>query len=356
MVEPSEFLALFSTENNHHYTVFTPKADSLKVISDIWHSGQFNFSYFLYYSLKLAGNQQLHRHLRFSDGARGYWDIYLIREGLFLNIYNKLNWGLDEVRFFNNHLCLLQLGINGHAVESINDNHTEHGGECLFIDSDTSFNFQLRSNAPHELTKIYISFDPVYFQEQVNDAFNHGEPLNNVCLHQFLPSLKMVRLATDLICLPAEPTSILSAEGLCIGILAEAIKERMALINSQQHSKHFLLKPKDVVALEKAKQVLENNFSHSITLESVAREIGINRKKLSDGFKLLFGITFGDCLTAKRMEAAAQLLTNGALTSDIAYQVGYSTRSAFSSAFKRYFGHSPKQYIQRLRQQTQQSS
>jgi AraC-like DNA-binding protein len=63
---------------------------------------------------------------------------------------------------------------------------------------------------------------------------------------------------------------------------------------------------------------------------------------LKRGFRQLFGVAMYDYLIEIRMEEARKLLLHSDLhVSEIAYKIGYSSISNFSTAFKKRYGYSP---------------
>ena len=82
-------------------------------------------------------------------------------------------------------------------------------------------------------------------------------------------------------------------------------------------------------------------------VEALAADVGISRVQLHRKVKELMGITVGDFIRNLRLQQAARLLEQGDLNiSQITYAVGLTNPTHFSAAFKRYFGVSPKQYMQ----------
>jgi AraC family transcriptional regulator, transcriptional activator of the genes for pyochelin and ferripyochelin receptors len=85
-------------------------------------------------------------------------------------------------------------------------------------------------------------------------------------------------------------------------------------------------------------QDLENPPS----LLELAKLVGLNDYKLKSGFRHVFGTTVFGYLHQQRMQQAYRLLTTSDLTvTEVANQVGYTSLSAFSTAFKKFFGISP---------------
>jgi len=81
------------------------------------------------------------------------------------------------------------------------------------------------------------------------------------------------------------------------------------------------------------------------TLATLARVAGMSRSSFAVRFKDSVGEPAMDYLTRWRMMLAADRLANeGMPIAVVAPTVGYESESAFGAAFKRAFGHSPKQY------------
>ncbi|MBD0380230.1 response regulator transcription factor [Paenibacillus sedimenti] len=90
---------------------------------------------------------------------------------------------------------------------------------------------------------------------------------------------------------------------------------------------------------------IDENFSYELTLSSLADMFHLNETYLSGLFKQSTGVTFSDYVTKLRLTKAAALLEENVLKlTDIATLVGYSSSSYFSTAFKKSYGKSPKEY------------
>lgn len=82
-------------------------------------------------------------------------------------------------------------------------------------------------------------------------------------------------------------------------------------------------------------------------VEALAADVGISRVQLHRKIKEIMGITTGDFIRNLRIQQAARLLEQGDLNiSQITYAVGLTNPTHFSAAFKKYFGVSPRAYMQ----------
>ena len=85
------------------------------------------------------------------------------------------------------------------------------------------------------------------------------------------------------------------------------------------------------------------------TLESLSAEIGLNIKKLKEGFKQLYGDTVYAYLLDHKMEEARRMLEERQYNvNEVGLKLGYSTASHFIAAFKKQFGTTPKKYLMSL--------
>lgn len=82
------------------------------------------------------------------------------------------------------------------------------------------------------------------------------------------------------------------------------------------------------------------------TLETLAQHVGMSRSTLALKFKQTVGTSPMEYLTRWRMLLAGDRLVHSSqLVSVIAQALGYESDSAFSTAFKRVMGCSPRQYV-----------
>jgi len=111
----------------------------------------------------------------------------------------------------------------------------------------------------------------------------------------------------------------------------------------------FLVDEQNVLKIRKAKDIIISRMSEPPSLQELATEIGLNLKKLKEGFKQIYGDTVYSFLFDYKMEHARKLLeSNQYNVNEVGLQVGYSTASHFIAAFKKKFGTTPKKYVMSL--------
>lgn len=86
-----------------------------------------------------------------------------------------------------------------------------------------------------------------------------------------------------------------------------------------------------------------SNFMRPVHVEEIANHLGINRQYLSRLFKAEYQMTMQEFLVQSRLRYAAILLQRGTAVSQAAYMCGYEDVFNFSKMFKKKFGISPSE-------------
>lgn len=101
--------------------------------------------------------------------------------------------------------------------------------------------------------------------------------------------------------------------------------------------------------VEKVRSYLKLHCSEDISLEQLAKLIGVSEPYMSQWFKKQFGMSFKYYLRNLRMEKSSQLLLSGNVKiGDIALKAGYSSTEYFCMVFKQYYGSTPSEYRRRF--------
>ena len=97
--------------------------------------------------------------------------------------------------------------------------------------------------------------------------------------------------------------------------------------------------------LTMAKEILHERFLESVTIESIAREVGIHPVNLSQAFRRHFNITVGQYLRQLRIEFAARKLANtDRPLAEIAAAAGFCDQAHFTRTFRRIVNLTPLEY------------
>ncbi len=100
--------------------------------------------------------------------------------------------------------------------------------------------------------------------------------------------------------------------------------------------------------VRRALAYIQGNYAGEITIEGIARAIGVDRRYLSRIFTEEVGVCPQTYLVRYRMERAAFLLNAGGCTvGEAARSVGYTDAFGFSRMYRKTFGFSPQESIRR---------
>ena len=110
-----------------------------------------------------------------------------------------------------------------------------------------------------------------------------------------------------------------------------------------------LLPPKsERERLRDAHELLLSNLVNPPTIKQLASKFRISEKRLSSGYRELFGTSINETILTNRMALAMDKLEEGRLPLiKIARSVGYKHVSNFISAFTRHYGLPPKAYMKK---------
>lgn len=107
----------------------------------------------------------------------------------------------------------------------------------------------------------------------------------------------------------------------------------------------YKLTERDLRAVREAHDLLRDRPESPFDLNTLSRQVGINRTKLSYGFRRLYGMSVNQFVTTHRLEHARRLLQETDMTiSQIAAAVGYEHACNFSTRFKLHFDCSPRAF------------
>ena len=103
--------------------------------------------------------------------------------------------------------------------------------------------------------------------------------------------------------------------------------------------------PERVERLRVILSYLHENYGEKITLEDVARQVGLCKSECCRFFKRQMGQSLFDYLLDYRIGRSLALLEEGGATvAEVASQVGFSNPAYFSKVFRARMGRSPREY------------
>lgn len=110
-------------------------------------------------------------------------------------------------------------------------------------------------------------------------------------------------------------------------------------IDTNNHNKPAL--NKKIILIN---QYIQNNLENIIKMQDLECVSGLSTAQIERSFKKLFGITPSQYIQKKRIERAIDLLGKHYSITDISNRCGYSDHSAFTRQFKQVLGVSPSDF------------
>lgn len=99
-----------------------------------------------------------------------------------------------------------------------------------------------------------------------------------------------------------------------------------------------------------ARAYLDAHYAEEISLENIAKHLRVSPFYLSHIFSRESNFSLMEYLVNRRMQHAKKLLQSGTHSiKEVAHAVGYNDGNYFSKVFSRYFGVSPRDWLQRAR-------
>ena len=87
-----------------------------------------------------------------------------------------------------------------------------------------------------------------------------------------------------------------------------------------------------------------------LNVEKLTADVGISRAQLHRKLKEIAGVSAGEFIRNLRLEQAARLIEEGQINiTQVAYSVGFSNQTHFSTVFKKHYGMSPSEYAETKR-------
>ncbi|WP_321418355.1 AraC family transcriptional regulator [uncultured Desulfobacter sp.] len=153
-----------------------------------------------------------------------------------------------------------------------------------------------------------------------------------------------IRLHEIFNCQYQGPLKRMYLESKVLELIVHSLSQLIA--NKKKHDSSLTLDPGDFERTEKARNILIGNMQNPPSLVKLAGQVGLNKNKLNQNFRLIYGTSAFDYLRMYRLEHSKKLLENGEKNvAEIAFEVGYAQQCNFTKAFKNYFGSNPAKHL-----------
>ena len=138
-----------------------------------------------------------------------------------------------------------------------------------------------------------------------------------------------------------------------VEFLSNLILKEIIYILLQRNSdffKQYVLEGNIANQIVKAITEIKDNFSQSINMKNLSKNIGMSESSLYNNFKKITTMSPLQFQKKIRLEEAKQMLINQNLdAAQVAFEVGYESPSQFNREYSRMFGMSPKAHVNLLK-------
>lgn len=190
--------------------------------------------------------------------------------------------------------------------------------------------------------KVVVSGGRFTFDDDTSEVLlNQLPPL--IRLPAISPSATSLKAILDLLAYETEtirPGYTIAATGIANLALIHILREQLAAMPMKTG---WLCAIRDK-QIGTVLSLMHGDIAKRWTVDDLASGIGMSRTAFTQRFKKLVGFSPLDYLLRWRMTVAGSALRNGVSLTKVADQVGYSSDTAFNSAFKRIIGQSPGRY------------
>jgi AraC-like DNA-binding protein len=211
---------------------------------------------------------------------------------------------------------------------------------------DEKMNILFNIQPESELVAILISIDHFHslFSENGNFLFNFGS------FNVGKPIIETKKVSTSVKLILNQIIKPSVAESLKPIFIKGKIYELLSFYFSnatEENSDHCPYVPSEEIVgkIKLAKEIIIEHMNTPPSLTELAKQVGLNIKKLKTDFKEYYGVPVFTFLLNYKMELAKNMLReNQYNVNEIATHLGYSSSSHFIAAFKRKYGITPKQF------------
>ncbi len=314
-----------------------------------------------WYSLQShKGNFEMHWDI-LDEFGKGFMYLIKLKPDLILSI-NDCCFREDIRAFFEhkNPLFTIDFTFSG-SVECVFDyrdgNRSAYAFEpeqgCLAYRPEYQCLTSFRSETPVRALGIYIA--PCLLKEFMGEQYDYipadmhaimdGNNEKNYC-HPLITTVAIKTAIHEIFNCPYQGNlKRLWLESKTLELITHSLAQ-LGTTTANQHSRVLTLHPNNIERVLNAKDILICDIGTPPSLLELADMVGINKNKLNQGFREIFGASVFDYLRTCRLKRAKELLKSGEKNvTEVAFEVGYAQQSSFTKAFKKHFGIYPSNYL-----------
>ncbi|WP_342358578.1 helix-turn-helix transcriptional regulator [Terrarubrum flagellatum] len=214
------------------------------------------------------------------------------------------------------------------AQHTAQEPHQKLGGLTVFIDQECL------------IERFGLDFDR--FPDDFR-ALRQGDESVDFSMEVPLPPWSWIAMDQVLDCRFAEPMRSTYLRAKIIEMVCEAVTY-VNLIDKPANNFRVPAARREQTRIETAALIYRREMRCPPSLRELAQRLGLNRNKLNDGFREMFGMTPHEYLRRLRLEWAHNRISAGAMSiSEACEAVGYASHSAFTRAYGELFGYAPSE-------------
>lgn len=233
------------------------------------------------------------------------------------------------------HIHLLR---NGHVTVTDEHNQTDHISQpsLIFYPKPTPHRFLASDIEPADLVCA-----TVHYGSGINNPIAHALPDKLIIPLEDIPSL-----SSFLNHLFIEADEAKDGRTIIMDRLIELILIHLLRHLIEQHQvQSGLLAALSHPRLANVMLYIHNHPQEPLTLQSLADQAAMSRSLFSETFKSIVGNSAGDYVLEWKIQVAQDFLKKGKPINFVANEVGYGDQSAFTKAFKKKVGLSPRAWL-----------
>lgn len=193
----------------------------------------------------------------------------------------------------------------------------------------------------YQYRMVYVP--PAFVQELLSEFLNHSAPLGYFSTPVTFDADISQRLLYALRLLENPSSNRLEAQSVFLHTLAD-----LFVRHAQPH-----LFTKSVSAhpgvIRKACELIHAKVMENISLDEIAKEVGVSRFYFLRLFKTSLGLSPHAYLMMRRLELAKHLIQQGETLAQAAYDAGFADQSHMTRHFKSAYGFTPGQFQHAIR-------
>ena len=252
----------------------------------------------------------------------------------------KLNNNYIQLFFCNNKECTIAFNLEHCAINLTANNSSM----VYFKDEEMNVLFNLQPDSELIVVLISIEYFHSLFSIEGNFLFNFNS------FKTGKPIIEPQEINSTIKLILSQLTFNQTSDSLRPIYIKGKIYELLSCYFStstenENESCPYIANEETASKIKHAKQLIIKKMNNPPSLPDLAKEVGLNIKKLKTDFKEFYGVPVFTFLLNYKMELAKKLLLEQKLNvNEIASNLGYSASSHFIAAFKRKYGITPKQF------------